>query len=58
MIEIGALLSTLICAEVGEKFGFQYGFALAGFGMIIGVVTFFFGRKNVVRMRPRPYGCF
>jgi len=46
-INIGALLSTLICAEVGEKFGFQYGFALAGFGMIIGVITFVLGRKKL-----------
>ena len=46
-INIGALLSTLICAEVGEKFGFQYGFALAGIGMIIGVVTFVLGRKKL-----------
>ncbi|UCH65715.1 MAG: MFS transporter, partial [Ignavibacterium sp.] len=43
-INIGALASTLICAEVGEKFGFQYGFALAGLGMIIGVITFVLGQ--------------
>jgi POT family proton-dependent oligopeptide transporter len=45
-INIGALLSTLICAEVGEKFGFQYGFALAGIGMIIGVITFVLGQDK------------
>jgi POT family proton-dependent oligopeptide transporter len=45
-INIGALLSTLICAEVGEKFGFQYGFALAGLGMIIGVITFVLGQDK------------
>ncbi len=45
-INIGALLSTLICAEVGEKFGFQYGFALAGLGMIVGVITFVLGRDK------------
>jgi POT family proton-dependent oligopeptide transporter len=46
-INIGALLSTLICAEVGEKFGFQYGFALAGIGMILGVITFVFGQDKI-----------
>ena len=45
-INIGALLSTLICAEVGEKFGFQYGFALAGVGMILGVITFVLGQDK------------
>ncbi|MFC2103053.1 peptide MFS transporter [Bacteroidota bacterium] len=46
-INIGALLSTLICAEVGEKFGFEYGFALAGIGMILGVIVFVLGRDKL-----------
>lgn len=46
-INIGALLSTLICAEVGEKFGFQYGFALAGVGMILGIFAFVTGREKI-----------
>ena len=46
-INIGALLSTLICFEVGEKFGFEYGFALAGIGMILGVITFIFGQGKL-----------
>jgi POT family proton-dependent oligopeptide transporter len=45
-INIGALLSTLICAEVGDKFGFQYGFALAGVGMILGLLFFVGGQKH------------
>ena len=45
-INIGALLATTVCAEVGNIYGAQYGFALAGFGMILGTLTFWLGRKN------------
>lgn len=48
-INVGAFLSTLICAEVGEKFGYQYGFGLAGIGMILGVLFFVFG-DDIIRM--------
>lgn len=44
-INIGALLATTVCAEVGKAFGYEYGFALAGFGMMLGVLAFqFMGR--------------
>jgi proton-dependent oligopeptide transporter, POT family len=42
-INVGALLATTVCAEVGIKFGYHYGFALAGVGMILGVLVFIFG---------------
>ncbi|MGB1618851.1 MAG: peptide MFS transporter [Flavobacteriales bacterium] len=45
-INVGALLATTVCAEVGNIYGAQYGFALAGFGMILGTLTFWMGRKN------------
>ncbi|MCB0760370.1 MAG: oligopeptide:H+ symporter, partial [Flavobacteriales bacterium] len=45
-INIGALLPTTVCAEIGNIFGAQYGFALAGVGMILGTLTFFLGRKS------------
>ena len=45
-INVGALLATTVCAEVGNIYGAQYGFALAGFGMILGTLTFWLGRKN------------
>ncbi|MCW5897749.1 MAG: oligopeptide:H+ symporter [Flavobacteriales bacterium] len=47
-INIGALLATTVCAEVGEKFGFEYGFALAGLGMLAGI-GFFVGGQNTFR---------
>lgn len=42
-INIGALLATTVCAEVGIKFGYHYGFALAGLGMVLGVIVFLLG---------------
>ena len=53
-INIGALLATTVCAEVGNIYGPQYGFALAGVGMIIGTLTFYFGRKSYDRAAEAP----
>lgn len=41
-INIGALLATTVCAEVGKTYGYEWGFGLAGFGMILGVLSFLF----------------
>jgi POT family proton-dependent oligopeptide transporter len=45
-INIGALLATTVVAYVGETYGFRYGFGLAGFGMLMGLIIFWTGRKN------------
>ena len=45
-INIGALLATTVVAYVGETYGFKYGFALAGLGMILGLLIFYFGRNT------------
>ncbi len=45
-INIGALLATTVVAYVGETYGFDKGFALAGFGMLLGLVIFWAGRKT------------
>ena len=45
-INIGALLATTVVAYVGETYGFDKGFALAGFGMLLGLVIFWTGRAN------------
>ena len=46
-INLGAFLSALIVGYVGEKIGWHYGFALAGFGMILGQVIFLAGQKHL-----------
>jgi POT family proton-dependent oligopeptide transporter len=45
-INVGALLATTLVAYVGETYGFDKGFALAGFGMLLGLIIFYTGRKN------------
>mgnify|MGYP001166229693 CR=1 FL=1 len=44
-INIGAFIATLLCAYVGEVYGWRFGFGLAGLGMIIGLITFLTGVK-------------
>lgn len=45
-INIGALLATTVVAYVGETYGFDKGFGLAGIGMLLGLVIFWTGRHN------------
>ncbi len=48
-INIGALIATTLIAYVGETYGFRYGFGLAGFGMLLGLLIFWTGRKNYAK---------
>ncbi len=45
---IGAFIAPIACAFVAVKWGWHYGFALAGLGMAIGLVIFMFGRQHFV----------
>lgn len=45
-INLGALLATTVCAEVGNHYGAKAGFALAGAGMLAGVLIFQLGSKH------------
>lgn len=45
-INLGALLSPLVCGTLGEKIGWHYGFGAAGVGMILGVLTLLWGQKK------------
>ena len=39
-INLGAFLSPLICGTLAAKYGFEWGFATAGCGMLIGLLTY------------------
>ncbi len=43
-INIGAFFSPLVCGTLGEMFGWHYGFAAAGVGMLIGLAIYLAGR--------------
>ncbi|WP_242131468.1 peptide MFS transporter [Aestuariivivens marinum] len=44
-INLGSALATIICSWLGETYGWSYGFGAAGFGMLLGLVTFVYGKK-------------
>lgn len=44
-INIGALFASLICAFLGERYGWKYGFGAAGIGMVAGLVMFIWGQR-------------
>ena len=50
-INLGAFFGALTVGAVAAKYGWHYGFSLAGLGMIIGQVTFFCGRKNFKKIK-------
>ena len=39
-INLGAALGSLLCGYIGETYGWSYGFGLAGFGMLAGLIVF------------------
>ncbi len=39
-INLGAFLSPLVCGTVAVKYGYEYGFASAGFGMLVGLCIY------------------
>jgi POT family proton-dependent oligopeptide transporter len=41
-INLGAFLAPLVCGTLGEELGWHYGFAAAGVGMTIGLITYLF----------------
>ncbi len=43
-INVGALLGALGCGFIGEHFGWHFGFGIAGVGMLVGLLTYVFGR--------------
>lgn len=47
-INVGAMVATLVCGWLGETYGWNYGFGLAGIGMVIGMLTFWYGQPYLM----------
>ncbi|WP_268033632.1 peptide MFS transporter [Algoriphagus sp. PAP.12] len=47
-INIGGWIAPLLCGWLAATYGWHYGFALAGFGMLSGLIFFWSGIKNGV----------
>ena len=45
-VNLGAMISPLVCGFLGEKVNWGYGFLSAGIGMIIGLLIFLWGQKK------------
>lgn len=46
-LNVGSLISPLICGTLGEKAGWHYGFGAAGAGMLVGLATYLIGRRHL-----------
>ncbi len=44
-INLGSVLATAACSYLGIKYGWAYGFGLAGIGMTLGLITFILGQS-------------
>ncbi len=47
-INVGSFLAPLLCGTLGEKIGFDWGFAAAGFGMLLGQIIYFVGGNRLL----------
>jgi proton-dependent oligopeptide transporter, POT family len=48
-INLGAFLAPLIVGYVGETISWHYGFAIAGLGMLAGLIQFYLGQNKIIR---------
>ena len=46
-INLGAFLAPLICGTLGERWGWHYGFGAAGVGMVIGLLIYLRGLREL-----------
>ena len=46
-INFGAILGPLLCGLLGEGYNWHYGFTLAGFGMVLGLISYQIGGKYI-----------
>jgi proton-dependent oligopeptide transporter, POT family len=50
-INLGSFLATIICAWLGDEYGWSYGFGAAGVGMFFGLIDFYLWKKIFQRKR-------
>jgi POT family proton-dependent oligopeptide transporter len=44
-VNLGAFFSPLVCGTLGQVYGWHYGFAAAGVGMVLGLLLYLWGQK-------------
>ena len=53
-INLGAMIAPLICGYIGQRINWHLGFAMAGFGMTLGLIQFIAHRKRLAHVGGRP----
>jgi POT family proton-dependent oligopeptide transporter len=53
-INIGAMVSPLVCGYLGQRVGWHLGFAAAGIGMVIGLIQYSTNRRHLEQVGNRP----
>jgi POT family proton-dependent oligopeptide transporter len=48
-VNVGAFLAPFACGTIGELYGWHWGFTVAGFGMIAGLITYLMGNRHLPR---------
>lgn len=54
-INLGSVMATILCGWLGITYGWAYGFGLAGFGMLFGLITFLLGQKQLLGKAEPPH---
>jgi POT family proton-dependent oligopeptide transporter len=57
-INLGALVSPLVCSYLGEKINWHLGFAVAGVGMTAGIIQYYAGWKHLAGVGAPPQDTF
>jgi POT family proton-dependent oligopeptide transporter len=53
-VNAGAFLGILLCGTLGEKYGWSYGFGLAGIFMLLGMLQFYFAQPLFGNIGDKP----
>jgi len=53
-INIGAMISPIICGYLGQKIGWRLGFAAAGVGMVVGLFQYVLNRHRILHVGRKP----
>ena len=46
-------MASILVGFIGEVYGWHYGFSLAGFGMLLGQITFVSGKKKLIQIKKK-----
>jgi POT family proton-dependent oligopeptide transporter len=53
MVNLGMFVAPIVTGLLGQSYGWHYGFGFAGFGMLIGLVTYLLGQRHLPFEEPR-----